>query len=88
MFSPDVVFELEDDEVHRMAAESDETSAERSRYAEKLAVLEDGLCDLKRLDKHRSVVIGGKTRHSSLKAGLSTNETRDLADIGARDRDG
>lgn len=56
-----MVFELDDEEIHRIVAESDETSVERSRYTEKLSVLEDGLHDLKRLDRHRSAAAGSKS---------------------------
>lgn len=66
VFSPDVVFELDDQEIHRIVAESDETSAERSRCVEKLEVLEDGLRNLKRLDKHRSIIDEGKTYYCPL----------------------
>lgn len=55
LFSPDVVLEMKDEDVSRLAAESEETSAERSRYEEKLIVLESGLSDLQRLDKHRTL---------------------------------
>lgn len=55
VFSPDFVLGLEDEEIHRMVAESEETSAERSRCTEKLGVLKEGLRDLKQLDRHRSV---------------------------------
>lgn len=60
LFSPDVVLEMDDGEVCRLAAESEQTSAERSRYAEKLGVLDAGLRELRRLDKHRTAVAPGK----------------------------
>lgn len=44
---------MEDGEIERLAAESEESKAERARYTEKLSVLEKGMRDLRRLDKHR-----------------------------------
>ena len=66
LFSPDVVFELGDEETCRLAAESDDTSAERSRYAEKLRILEAGLLDLKRLEKRRPILTPSTSSASPL----------------------
>ncbi|KID82110.1 interferon-induced GTP-binding protein Mx [Metarhizium guizhouense ARSEF 977] len=55
LFLSESILDLSDDEVIRMANESDSASLERTRCAEKLAVLEDGKSDLKRLESHRTL---------------------------------
>ncbi|KAK3294434.1 P-loop containing nucleoside triphosphate hydrolase protein [Chaetomium fimeti] len=52
ILSPEIVCELTDDAVQRIAAESPESVAERVQAAEKLAVLEDAMFELKRLGMH------------------------------------
>lgn len=58
LFDVEMVYDLTEGEITRLAAETEDTTAERGRLAEKLAVLEAGLYDLKRLDKYRSVAPG------------------------------
>ena len=58
LFSPEMVFALEDDTIRGLAAETKDTSNERDRCSEKLAILEVGLRGLKRLDKHRAMSPG------------------------------
>lgn len=55
MFTPEVVFALEPDEIESIAAESEESRVERSRTMEKLKILEGTLKVLHSLDRHKSV---------------------------------
>lgn len=52
LLSPDVVCDLTDEEVHRIAGESNESAAERVRVLQKLQVLETGMVELTRHKKH------------------------------------
>ena len=61
LFNPEMVYSLTENEIARLAAETEETAVERVRCTEKLAVLEAGLLDLKRLDKYRFVPSGKKS---------------------------
>jgi hypothetical protein len=54
MFTPEIVIGLEEDQVERIAAESEESRAERSRATEKLTVLENTLKVLQSLDRHKA----------------------------------
>lgn len=59
MFTPEVVFALEPDEIESIAAESEESRVERSRATEKLKVLDSTLTVLHSLDRHK--ITGGST---------------------------
>lgn len=56
-----MVYDLTDDDIRHLAAESEEVALDRVRCEERLAVLRSGLRDLRQLDKHRSVVPGKST---------------------------
>lgn len=53
MLTPEVVSVLEPEEIENIAAESEESRAERSRATEKLAVLDQTLKVLHSLDRHK-----------------------------------
>ena len=52
ILSPEIICNLTDEEVQRIAAESSESAAERVLATEKLHVLESGIAELKRLKIH------------------------------------
>ncbi|KND92419.1 Interferon-induced GTP-binding protein Mx [Tolypocladium ophioglossoides CBS 100239] len=58
VFGPVKVYDLSDDEVARLASEDDASVHERTRNAEKLAVLETALHELKGLDNFRDIAAG------------------------------
>ncbi|KAH6856208.1 P-loop containing nucleoside triphosphate hydrolase protein [Chaetomium sp. MPI-CAGE-AT-0009] len=58
ILSPEIVCELTDEGVQRIAGESPESVAERAQAAEKLAVLEDAMFELKRLGMHATQAAG------------------------------
>ncbi|KAJ4286023.1 hypothetical protein N0V88_008138 [Collariella sp. IMI 366227] len=49
ILSPEIVCDLTDEKVQRIAAESTESAAERALATERLSVLESGMAELKRL---------------------------------------
>lgn len=53
-----MVDDLTEDDMIRLAAESEETATERERCEQKRTILEAGYRDLKRLDKLHSVIPG------------------------------
>ncbi|KAI1385786.1 P-loop containing nucleoside triphosphate hydrolase protein [Hypoxylon trugodes] len=53
LFTPELVFELSDDAIGRIAAESWEMADERKFLTEKLEILSSGMAELQRLSKHR-----------------------------------
>ncbi|KAK8062886.1 hypothetical protein PG997_014983, partial [Apiospora hydei] len=52
LLSPEIVYDLEDETVRRVAGESQENALERTRTMDKLRVLESGMAELKRLKRH------------------------------------
>ena len=52
LFEPQMVYDLTNDDVLRLATESEQTRVEREQCAEKVSALEAALSDLRRLDKH------------------------------------
>ncbi|OIW28148.1 hypothetical protein CONLIGDRAFT_600580 [Coniochaeta ligniaria NRRL 30616] len=56
LINPEKVFDMDDEEISRLAAESNSTSAERIRCGEKRDILQAGLQELRRLDRHRPVL--------------------------------
>ena len=52
LFMPETIFDLDDNVIRRIAAESDESVAERERSTRRLRILETGLRDLGRLNNH------------------------------------
>jgi hypothetical protein len=55
-----MVYDMTKDAIIRLVGENEATIAERKRCIEKLAVLDAGLLDLKRFERHRSTIQGQK----------------------------
>ncbi|KAI2635646.1 P-loop containing nucleoside triphosphate hydrolase protein [Hypomontagnella submonticulosa] len=53
LFTPELVFELDDDVVSQIAGESWEIADERKFLTEKIEILSSGMTELQRLSKHR-----------------------------------
>lgn len=64
LFCPEDVFDLSDETVALIAAEDEESAAERSRCIEKLKVLENGLRELKSAQGIPSMYHGRSTRNA------------------------
>lgn len=58
LFDPEMVYDLSDDTIINLAAESEATGKDRANNSEKLRILQAGYQDLKRLDKHRPLNLG------------------------------
>ena len=52
LFTPDMVFRLEEEDIALLAAENEQTSAARTECTNKLTILEGSLSDLRRHIKH------------------------------------
>jgi len=63
-----------DEEVNRLAEETDAVRYDRTRYSEKLAALETGLQDLRRLDKH-GLILQGNVAHLHASHSLRIQKT-------------
>jgi hypothetical protein len=55
LFRPEDILDFDDAMVATLAAEDEESSAERERCCKKLKILEDGLRELKRVQEHPSL---------------------------------
>jgi hypothetical protein len=55
IFCPETVLDIEDDIVAALAAENEDSLAERAQSSEKLKVLENGLRELKSIKQHPSL---------------------------------
>ncbi|KAI8963162.1 P-loop containing nucleoside triphosphate hydrolase protein [Daldinia sp. FL1419] len=58
VFSPDVVWDLSDEEVEKLGSEDDETVRERAELAKKLTILETGLKDLDAFTARSPIQVG------------------------------
>ncbi|KAI6365428.1 hypothetical protein MCOR25_005355 [Pyricularia grisea] len=59
LFTPEMVYDLSDEEVSALAAEDEQAAAERVRCSELLSALYASMVELKRLDGHRTAAYNG-----------------------------
>jgi hypothetical protein len=57
-FDPDVVERMSEDDIKRLAAETEETAIDRARCTQKRDLLEEGLRELKRFDNQQFLTRG------------------------------
>lgn len=65
LFTPDIVFDLSEDTVSRITAESLEKAEERKFLTEKMEILNSGMFELKRLSKHHQRVSDAEDRSNA-----------------------
>ncbi|KAH7324698.1 P-loop containing nucleoside triphosphate hydrolase protein [Stachybotrys elegans] len=81
LLTPNMIFDLDLEEVERLVGESPETAKERSQVREKLSILQDGLRKLQRLTRAKdvSILAGGKSHQMVKTAGLERpSDTEDM----------
>ncbi|TLD22372.1 hypothetical protein PspLS_07751 [Pyricularia sp. CBS 133598] len=59
LFTPEMVYDLSDEDVSALAAEDEQAAAERVRCSELLSALHASMVELKRLDGHRTTAYKG-----------------------------
>jgi hypothetical protein len=62
LFRPEDILDIDDGMVATLAAEDEESTAERERCCEKLKILENGLMELKSVQEHPSLHYKGKQK--------------------------
>jgi hypothetical protein len=53
LLRPEMINEMSEEEIFQLASETEDTTNQREKYMERLAVLQAGLHELRSLDKHR-----------------------------------
>ena len=68
LFIPEMIHEMSEEEVSQLASETEDTTIQRNKCMERLAVLQAGIHDLRSLDKHRLSPQSKSRRGSGIRA--------------------